>query len=68
MIGGQIMVSESLATIIADQGLGIAGLKLCNLGFCIFIIVIFLLSGSGLELINRLVLVILKPLKGTLDY
>jgi hypothetical protein len=63
------MVSESLATIIADQGLGIAGLKLCNLSFCIFIIiVIFLLSGSGLELINRLVLVILKPLKGTLDY
>jgi hypothetical protein len=60
------MVSESLATIIADQGLGIAGLKLCNLGFCIFIIVI--LSGNGFELLNRLVLVILKPLKGTLDY
>lgn len=66
MIGGQIMVSESLATLIADQGLGIAGLKLCNLGFCVFIIVI--LSGSGLEILNRLVLVILKPLKGTLDY
>lgn len=60
------MVSESLATLIADQGLGIAGLKLCNLGFCVFIIVI--LSGSGLEILNRLVLVILKPLKGTLDY
>lgn len=60
------MVSESLATLIADQGLGIAGLKLCNLGFRIFIIVI--LSGSGLEILNRLVLVILKPLKGTLDY
>lgn len=60
------MVSESLATLIADQGLGIAGLKLCNLGLCIFIIVI--LSGSGLEILNRLVLVILKPLKGALDY
>lgn len=62
------MVSELLAALVANKRSSLSGLDLLDLGLSI-IVLIFLLSGSGsLDLINRLVLVILQPLKGTLDF
>lgn len=62
------MVSELLAALVANKRSSLSGLDLLDFGLSI-VVLIFLLSGSGsLDLINRLVLVILQPLKSTLDF
>lgn len=62
------MVSEALAALIADQRLGLARLKLRNLGLGVIILIVLLVVGGGsLDLLEGLVLVVLKPLESSLD-
>lgn len=68
VIACQIMASEALAALIADQRLGLARLKLCDLGLgVIILIILFVVRGSSLDLLQGLVLVVLEPLKSSLD-
>lgn len=68
MIAGQIMASEALAALIADQRLGLARLELCNLGLSVIVLIVLLVvRGSSLDLLQGLVLVVLKPLESSLD-
>jgi hypothetical protein len=62
------MASEALAALIADQRLGLARLQLCDLGLgVIILIILFVVRGSSLDLLQGLVLVVLEPLKSSLD-
>lgn len=64
------MVAESLATLVADQRLGLSGFKLVNLGLgIVFVFFVFFFGGfSFLDLLQGLVLVVFKPLQGSLDW
>lgn len=61
--------SEFLATLVADHGTSLAGLELGDLGLGgFFVILLSLVRFLGLDLVKRLVLVLLQPLKSSLDW
>lgn len=71
MVARQILVPESLSTVVAHQRLGLAALQGGNLS--LGVVLVFFLVGlfgsiGGLDVIEGLVLVVLEPLKGALDW
>jgi hypothetical protein len=70
MVASQRLVAESLAALVADQGLGfLARLESCNLRLGLVFIAFFILALlSSLDVLEGLVLVVLEPLKGALHY
>jgi hypothetical protein len=53
MIAGRILASETLATLVANQGVSLTGLKLVNLGLGLVLIIIFGSLGcvGGLDIL-----------------
>ena len=61
------MVTEALAALVADEGARLARLDLGDFGSGLFLVLVLVGLGS-LELVERLVLVVLEPLEGALDW
>ena len=69
MESSEVVVAEPFATVIANQRPRLASFELSNLcfGVCVFLgIILCLFCLGGLNLFERLVLVVLEPLERTL--
>ena len=71
MVAGEVFVPEALATVVAYQRLSLTRLKLIDLSLRL-VLVLVIIRGfaclSSLDILQRLVLVVLQPLQGTLDF
>lgn len=68
MVAGQVGIAEALAALVADKRASLARLKLRNLGLGVLVVVFLgVICFAGLDLVERLVLLMLEPLKRALN-
>lgn len=67
VVAGQVLIAKPLPALIADDGARLSGLDGCDARLRLRL-VLFVLGQGGLDVVEGLVLVLLEPFEGSLDW